>query len=551
MSNSLIYDPLLVRYLSRELDERLRGRACAAALVFTGERRALLPFDRREALLLDLHPSRGWVRLIRWDGPEELEAECRGVTAPDDERLLRVSFRLPDRFRAEERELIVELQTNQWNAVMVGEEARILAVAWSRSAGVRSLRTGGTYESPAPAARFGVGAVSEGAAWARWREVMEDLPIPARRSALLANFAYTGSPNADFLLGSRDPEAPGADVRSAFERWWWLRSLPSAQPVLLDLGRRVLPYPIGLPGVPGEPVRSLLEGMERLAASWDTDVVAVAVEEVSARVRGKRATVARRVARLEEELTGSEEADSLRASADLLLAKLHEVPRGVDVVRLEDWEEGEVLIQLDPALSATENAGRLYDEARRRERAAARVAQLLEVARAELESWDAALLEAEGGTLPSWAERELAKPERATGGGDAGAEPTRPYRVYRTSGGLEVRVGKSARSNDELTFKHAAPDDVWLHAQSVPGSHVILRWPDPEGAPPARDLEEAATIAAVFSRARSSGLVAVDWTRRKHVRKPRGAAPGSVVPQRVKTLFVEPLEAVADRLRSD
>ena len=58
-------------------------------------------------------------------------------------------------------------------------------------------------------------------------------------------------------------------------------------------------------------------------------------------------------------------------------------------------------------------------------------------------------------------------------------------------------------------------------------------------------------MAAVYSRARSSGLVAVDWTRRKHVRKPRGAAPGSVLPQRVKTLFVEPVEEVAERLRGD
>jgi predicted ribosome quality control (RQC) complex YloA/Tae2 family protein len=130
-------------------------------------------------------------------------------------------------------------------------------------------------------------------------------------------------------------------------------------------------------------------------------------------------------------------------------------------------------------------------------------------------------------------------------------EPARPYRLYRTSGGLEVRVGRNARANDDLTFRHSAPDDVWLHAQSVPGSHVILRWPDAEGAPPARDLEEAATIAAVHSRARSSGLVAVDWTRRKYVRKPRGAPPGSVTIQRVKTLFVEPVEEVAERLRSD
>ncbi|HUE96157.1 MAG TPA: NFACT RNA binding domain-containing protein, partial [Longimicrobiaceae bacterium] len=126
-----------------------------------------------------------------------------------------------------------------------------------------------------------------------------------------------------------------------------------------------------------------------------------------------------------------------------------------------------------------------------------------------------------------------------------------PYRLFRTSGGLEVRVGRGAKENDRLTFGESSPNDVWLHARSVPGSHVILRWPDPEGAPPARDLAEAATLAALFSRARTSGTVAVDWTRRKHVRKPRGAPPGVVIPQRVKTIFVEPDEAVAARMEKN
>jgi predicted ribosome quality control (RQC) complex YloA/Tae2 family protein len=123
--------------------------------------------------------------------------------------------------------------------------------------------------------------------------------------------------------------------------------------------------------------------------------------------------------------------------------------------------------------------------------------------------------------------------------------------VFRTSGGLEVRVGRSARANDRLTFGHSSPNDVWLHAQSVPGSHVVLRWSSVDEAPPARDLEEAAVLAARYSRARTSALVAVDWTRRKHVRKPRGAPAGSVVLQRAKTLFVEPDPAVEDRLRTD
>ena len=144
----------------------------------------------------------------------------------------------------------------------------------------------------------------------------------------------------------------------------------------------------------------------------------------------------------------------------------------------------------------------------------------------------------EEGVLPEWVEREVRR-----GGGVGGTKgdpgPTLPYRTYRSSGGLEIRVGRSSKTNDDLTFRHSSPNDIWLHARSVPGSHVILRWSNPEGSPPARDLEEAARLAAFHSKARTSAIVPVDWTRRKYVRKPRGAPPGAVVPQRVKTLFVE------------
>ncbi|HKK08998.1 MAG TPA: NFACT RNA binding domain-containing protein, partial [Gemmatimonadota bacterium] len=126
-----------------------------------------------------------------------------------------------------------------------------------------------------------------------------------------------------------------------------------------------------------------------------------------------------------------------------------------------------------------------------------------------------------------------------------------PYRVYRSSGGLEIRVGRGARQNDELTFHHSHTEDIWLHARQVPGAHVILRWGRKDENPPRRDLLEAAVAAAVHSEARHSGTVGVDWTRRKYVRSPRKAPPGVVLPERVQTVFVEPSEAVLKRLGPD
>jgi predicted ribosome quality control (RQC) complex YloA/Tae2 family protein len=209
-------------------------------------------------------------------------------------------------------------------------------------------------------------------------------------------------------------------------------------------------------------------------------------------------------------------------------------------------------VALDPSLRPAENARRYYDDAGRRSRAEARLPELLAAADADLARWRDVVAAGEAGALPESAVRILRRldapsPRKAA----AGAGDRKPYRVYRTSGGLEVRVGRSSRDNDRLTFGHCSPNEVWLHARSVPGSHVILRWANPEAAPPARDLEEAAVLAAVHSKARTSGTVAVDWTRRKHVRKPRGAPPGSVRLLQAKTVMVEPDPAVEERLRVD
>ncbi len=114
---------------------------------------------------------------------------------------------------------------------------------------------------------------------------------------------------------------------------------------------------------------------------------------------------------------------------------------------------------------------------------------------------------------------------------------------------FKIKVGRGARHNDDLTFHHSRPDDIWLHARHAAGAHVILRWTRPER-PPAADLEEAAILAANHSGARGAGTVPVDWTRRKWVRKPRGAPPGAVIPDRVQTVFVAPDPSLSQRLRS-
>ena len=113
-----------------------------------------------------------------------------------------------------------------------------------------------------------------------------------------------------------------------------------------------------------------------------------------------------------------------------------------------------------------------------------------------------------------------------------------------------ILVGKNNAQNDALTFKTAAPTDIWLHVRDIPGSHVILRTNEDE--PTEQALYLAAQIAAHFSKARGSSNVPVDYTAVRFVKKPAGAVPGFVRFVNEKTLFVtEDEEVLAPILAQD
>jgi predicted ribosome quality control (RQC) complex YloA/Tae2 family protein len=254
-----------------------------------------------------------------------------------------------------------------------------------------------------------------------------------------------------------------------------------------------------------------------------------------------------RADRLQEELDTLDDPDRLQAWGDLLLARFSQIRGGAETVELEGFDGAPVRIAVDPTLSPDGNARRFYDRAGRLRRARDELPARIRAAGDELGRLeDLRERVSRGEAERSEVEAVVSLETR----GRSADGPTLPYRRFRSSGGLEIRVGRGAARNDQLTFHHSRPDDVWLHARHASGAHVILRW-DREDAPPARDLEEAAVLAALHSRARTSGSVPVDWTRRKHVRKPRKAPPGAVVPDRVGTVFVTPDENLGERLRDD
>jgi predicted ribosome quality control (RQC) complex YloA/Tae2 family protein len=227
---------------------------------------------------------------------------------------------------------------------------------------------------------------------------------------------------------------------------------------------------------------------------------------------------------MRRELARAADAPRLRLLADALMS-LGDVP-APDCVQLTDGTEARVAHE--EGESAVTVAERVYDDVRSMERA----------------------LVSLPGRIAAFAvaAADAPAPETQLERQAAARAPARPVRTYRSSGGLEIWVGRGAASNDTLTFHASSPRDVWLHARDAAGAHVVLRWSRDEP-PPSRDLEEAAVLAAWHSKSRGSGLVPVDWTRRKYVRKAKGGAPGLVLVQRAETIFVKPDERVERRLR--
>ena len=415
MSNALRFDPPLVRALAAELGALLAGRAVHPSPIFDADLSATLLLDRGEALRFDLHPTRGWVRLV--PRPPELEgrtpdARIGRVHAPDDERLLRIDLHEGNRFRGGARALVVELHTNQWNALLVdATDRRIVSALRSREAGGRILHPGEVYRAPEPQRRFGRD-VTEEEARAEWMTRLAPIPPPERRGELLRGFAGASPINAAALLGPATETEDPAELEAAFARWWEMRTRPSAEPVLLERVSIVQPYAFPLDGFASRRFDSLLAAFD--AAAVETAAGAEERERAAllARVRRRVESVRKRLERLDEQRSTLGQADRLRRRADLLLSNVGRIQPGAAKVTVFDEEGRKLRIPVDPALKPHENAERLYDEARRRTRAEERLPGLVERAEQEAARWAGALAAIEAGEPPAWLEGALVRKEQ-------------------------------------------------------------------------------------------------------------------------------------------
>ena len=268
----------------------------------------------------------------------------------------------------------------------------------------------------------------------------------------------------------------------------------------------------------------------------------------NAKLRTERKIEARKA-----ELSECSLGDEYKQIADLITANIYRLKRGMEEALLFDYVSGEeVKVKLDSKLTPAANAQKYYKKYAKSKSAKEHLSVLIKNAEDEavyISSVADALSRAES-------EKELSEIRNELhSSGYAGKtkeyqdkkQSTPSYLTFKTSGGYTVYCGKNNVANDYLTFKKAERGDWWFHAKNTPGSHVIMVASGLEE-PSAEDFTEAATIAAVYSKAGEGAAAEIDYTLVRHIKKPPASKPGFVIYHTNWSATVVPDEELVKKL---
>ena len=272
--------------------------------------------------------------------------------------------------------------------------------------------------------------------------------------------------------------------------------------------------------------------------------VHLAIEQAQKRLK-------RRLEKLAQDAAGLKNPDAYRQRGEAILAYSSQVRRGQTELEVMWLDDKPLKMSLDAALSPAQNAQKYFARYQKAKRAADIIPAQQEMAGLQLEYLTQLALDLEmAETRPeidavgqalknAGLDKNFQKRISKGAAGKlipAAAQPRR----FTSPDGFTVWVGRNAAQNHELTFGRARPDDIWLHARGVPGSHVVISAPD--APPPKSSIEWTAGVAAYYSKARQAGRAIVSYTRRKYVRPIKGAPPGLVRIQNESTIRAAPFK---------
>ena len=256
--------------------------------------------------------------------------------------------------------------------------------------------------------------------------------------------------------------------------------------------------------------------------------------------------IRRKLAIQEKELAATLDRERLRQLGDIVTANIHAIKKGQKFLEAEDFYDENmpiIKIPISEVLSPQENAAKFYKDYTRMKNAQKELTHQLELGRTELSYLESVLDELS--RADSEQALEEIRQELQAGGyirKDTGKKKMKQSKLaplrFESTDGIGIYVGRNNRQNDELTFKLASKGDIWLHAQKVHGSHVIIAANGRQV--PDDTVTQAAQLAAWHSELLLGQNVPVDVTPVKQLKRPPAAKPGMVIYHTYRTVYVNP-----------
>ena len=567
------FDGLTLGLVARELDAALAGGRINR--IIQPERDEIIltirsgGTNRQLLLSATANCARAHLTTTRKNNPLEPPALCMlmrkhitggrvcGVRALESDRILEIEIEhfdeLGDRAR---KRLICEFMGKHSNLIFVGGDGRIIDSArrvTEQISSVREVLPGLRYELPPAHGKLPYDGVTPEALQAAMAGMNGPLHrlisqcISGMSSQTARELAFRAAGNEDAHIEELDLAAACRSVSDS------LAAIPGEiSPAILYNGD----------GAPVDAVAFAYKSRAHLR-SEAFPTISEALDafyrgrDMAERIKQKSAALhrtlkkniercERKLALQREALLGSERMEEYRLKGELLTANMHLAQKGAKAVEVPNYYEPDMplmKVELDERLSPGQNAQRYFKLYQKARNAKTLAAEQIEKTREELSYLEGQLdnlakcaEEAELSELREELERfGYVRPNRSRRQMKQ-LPPSRPMRFTAPSGRV-ILVGKNNLQNDKLTGT-AQPDEVWLHAKDMPGSHVIIVGE----APDEETILYAARLAALYSKGRASSRVPVDYTLRRYVKKPGGAKPGFVIYTNQRTLFVQPAE---------
>lgn len=260
----------------------------------------------------------------------------------------------------------------------------------------------------------------------------------------------------------------------------------------------------------------------------------------------------------EEELLEAENAGIYKVNGELLTAYIYMIEKGMDSVEVQNFYDPNyenVTISLNKNLTPSENAQKYFKKYNKLKTAKKEITSQIAINKEEIDYLENIILSIEN--CENLAELQDIKDElirlgysKSSGKLKSKKETaltTKPHE-FTSSEGFKILVGKNNKQNDHLTLRIADPDDIWMHTKNIPGSHVIIKCAGKDVSE--QTIYEGAMLAAYFSKSKMSSQVPVDYTKKKHVKKPSGSKPGMVIYETNSTMYVTPTEEMVASLKN-